>query len=93
MADLLSKGVAQSLQEAYDMAVYANPTLRQSLIAAHTSQSRQSTEQQQRAEAARKAGSSIAGSPGSTRTSGAAPVDRSLREEIAANIKAATGRI
>jgi hypothetical protein len=92
MHELISKGAADTLQEAYDMAVWANPTLRQTLIAGQADQSRQATDQQRRTAAAKKAGSSIAGNPGATKTSAAAN-GRSLRDELAANLKAATGRI
>jgi hypothetical protein len=92
MHELISKGAADTLQEAYDIAVWADPALRQALIADQSGQSRQATDQQRRTAAARKAGSSIAGNPGATKTSAAAN-GRSLRDELAANLKAATGRI
>jgi hypothetical protein len=50
MAALLQTGQAKDLQEAYDMAVYANPTIRQQLI----DQQRQEWEAAQAAEAAKR---------------------------------------
>lgn len=66
MASLLSSGLAKDLQDAYDQAVYANPHTRSTLLEAQKAESTEKrvAEQKARADAARKAGSSIKGSPG-----------------------------
>jgi gas vesicle protein len=66
MASLLVSGLAKDLQDAYDQAVYANPQTRSTLLEQQKSASNEQrvAEQKARAEAARKAGSSIKGAPG-----------------------------
>lgn len=70
MASLLQSGLAKDLQDAYDQAVYANPHTRSTLLEAQKAESdgKRVAEQKARAEAARKAGSSIKGAPGITAT-------------------------
>lgn len=71
------------LQDAYDRAVYANPTTRAAVLAAANATAEQQRQEQakQRASNARRAGSSVTGSP-SGATAQVAHV--SLRDEIAA---------
>lgn len=66
MAALLKGGIAKDLQDAYEQAVYANPHTRPALLEQQQSASNEKrvAEQKARAEAARKAGSSIRGAPG-----------------------------
>lgn len=66
MAALLKSGVAKDLQDAYDQAVYANPQTRSSLLEAKQAESNEKrvAEQKARAEAAKRAGSSLRGAPG-----------------------------
>lgn len=61
MAPLLGNNVAKDLQEAYDMACWANPTIRSTLIAAQTQQE----QEKRKAELVKKkqAAVSITGSP------------------------------
>ena len=81
------------MQEAYEKAVWARPDLREKLINEQTSGIRQQNAQQDRVNAARNAGVSVAGSPvTNSRPAGSTP-NRTLREELAANLKASTGRI
>lgn len=89
MAALIRDGVATGLQEAYDMACWARPDIRPLLL--------QQTEQQKQAAArdkaqkARAAGGSISGSP--TGIAGVVPpADRSLAEELRANLREVMGR-
>lgn len=86
MAALLRAGRAQTLQEAYDMACWARPDIRPHLLQQQDQQ--RATEMKAKADKARAAGVSIAGSP--TGSAGAvAPQDRSLRDELRANFRAA----
>lgn len=89
MAALLSGGRAKDLQEAYDMAVWARPDIRSTLLQAQVAEAEAKKRQEAQAKvaAARKAGSSVVGSPGVTPS--ALPADRSLRDELRANLAAA----
>lgn len=90
MAALLKAELAKDMQDAYDQAVWARPDLRQQVLAAQqqTAQQAQVTQAQARAAAAKRAAGSVAGSPG-TSIPVSAP-DRSLRDEIRANLRAAS---
>lgn len=86
MAALLRLGRAQTLQEAYDMACWARPDIRPHLLQQQDQQ--RATELKAKTDKARAAGASIAGSP--TGSAGAvAPHERSLRDELRANFRAA----
>lgn len=60
-----SKGGPAALNEAYDRAVYANPQIRQNLMAQN--EQRQAMERKRAAETAKNASVSIAGAPGGNR--------------------------
>lgn len=62
MAALMSSGQAKTLPDAYDMAVYANPQIRQSIIAAE--QAKQNEARRRAAESARGAAAPVTGAPG-----------------------------
>lgn len=86
MAALLRAGRAKDLQEAYDMACWARPDIRPHLLQQQDQQ--RASDLKAKADKARLAGASIAGSP--TGSAGAmAPQDRSLRDELRANLRAA----
>jgi hypothetical protein len=88
MSQLLTNGLASGLQDAYDQAVWMNPTTRQAMLAQQTA----AASKAQRVASARNAGSSISGAPG-----GVVPnpptQKRSLRDELAANFGEAKSRI
>lgn len=84
MASLLSSGLARDLQDAYDQAVYANPHTRSSLLEARAQDEQRVANTKAKAEAAKKAGSSIKGSPGITATKNGQIKGLSLRETIRA---------
>lgn len=88
MAALLRAGRAKDLPTAYDMACWARPDVRTSILAqqrAEDEQKRRETEKARTDEARRKS-VSLTGAPGAT--VGANGADRSLRDEIAANFAA-----
>lgn len=62
MAALMTSGQAKTLSDAYDMAVYANPQVRASLLAAD--QVKQADDRRRAAETARSAGATVTGAPG-----------------------------
>lgn len=86
MAALLQGGMAKNLQDAYDQALYANPHTRSSLLEAQKAEQSEKrvAEQKARAEAARKAGSSIKGAPGIMATKDAKINGLDLRSTIKA---------
>lgn len=91
MASLLQSGQAQSLQDAYDMAVWARPDIRSSLTAQHSAAEAQRVAEAKRAkaDAARRAGGSITGSPGLGASSDPKAGQRDLRAELEANFASA----
>ncbi|PXW28252.1 hypothetical protein [Paraburkholderia caballeronis] len=92
MASLLNGGVAKDLQEAYDMACNANPDVRSTLLTRQqaSDEAKRAAEAKAKADAKRRAGVSISGSPGATVSKTAADPDRSLRDELRANLRAVT---
>jgi hypothetical protein len=94
MGTLLQSGQATNLKEAYDQAIWANPEIRSTLTAAQTANAEQKrlTDLKDRSGAAKWAAGSITGGPGGVKPNGAA-VERSLGEEIRANMQAALGRV
>ena len=68
MGALLENGLATDLEDAYQQAIYAVPDIRSSLIAstAQVESEKRLTEAKAKAEAARRAGGSVSGSPGAT---------------------------
>lgn len=94
MAALIREGAAKDLKDAYEQACWARPDIRTTLLA----QQRTEEEQKRKAEAKRKAeeakrrGVSITGGPGNT-AGKSAPDDRSLREELEAQMAASSGTV
>lgn len=90
MAALLGAGRAQSLQEAYDKACYANPEIRSIVLAAEqkAAEEKRVADQKAKADAAKRAGSSVRGGPGSGVNKNGKVVQKTLRDEIAANFRA-----
>ena len=83
MADLLTSGKATSLKEAYDMAVWMRPDIRQTLIEKQVAEAQQKAlEQAQHL----KAKSAVIGVKGSSPASGGTAAPRgSLREALEAS--------
>ena len=66
MAGLMTSGAAETMQEAYDRAVYADPTIRQSILADQqkANEDKRKTEEAERVKAAKKAaGVNVKSSP------------------------------
>ena len=91
MAALLQGGRAQSLQDAYDMAVWARPDIRSSLIAqqSQAAEAKRVAEARAKADAARRAGGSVTGSPGLGASADPKAGNRSLRQELEAQMSSA----
>jgi hypothetical protein len=69
MAGLMSSGAAETMQDAYDRAVYADPTIRQSLLAEEQGKAEEARKaaEAERVKAAKKAaGVNVKSSPGQT---------------------------
>ncbi len=86
MSSLLGTGEAKNYQDAYDQAIWLVPELRPALIAAQSQP--QQAQRTQDIAAKKKAGSSVSGSPGIVIPNSGNP-NRSLREELEANMSAA----
>lgn len=91
MAALLSSGQASTLQEAYDQAIWARPDIRSTLTQAQVStiQEKRVAEVKAKADAARRAGGSITGSPGRGISTDPQAGSRTLRQELEANFASA----
>lgn len=95
MKALLESGAAETYRDAYDKAVYADPELRSTLLAAQQreTEEKRAAEAKAKADAAKRAAVSVTGGPGGVRPSTANGADGSLRDQIRANMRAAQGRI
>lgn len=82
MADLLETGKAQSLEQAYEMAIWMRPDVRQTLIEQQRIEAQKKFEEQQRQQRAKTAAIGVKGS--SPSSAGTQPVSGSLREILAA---------
>lgn len=86
MIALLRGGVARSLQDAYDQAIWTRPDIR-AILSQEETQRQQAAQRHLRTPNARARG-------GSVRTAGGSPPpDRSLREELQANFAEARARV
>jgi hypothetical protein len=90
MAPLLASGQAKDMQEAYDMACYANPAIRSTLLAEQNS----ALEAKRKAElkAKKQASASVTGSPDLTSPSTKAPT-KSLEDDLRDQMREARGVI
>lgn len=90
MAALLQAGQAKDLQDAYDQAVWARPDTRSSLLVEQqrSTEEKRTADMRAKADAARRAGGSVIGSPGLGHSADPKAGQRSLREELAASFSA-----
>jgi hypothetical protein len=86
VGQLLASGQVESLQEAYETAIWANPTIRPHLIKAQSEQAQRDREAADRAkaQAAQRAAGSVTGAPGS-----ATPPATGSKGSVRADIEAA----
>lgn len=89
MGALINAGAAQSMDEAYEKAIWARPDLRMQLMAEQAEA--QAKKDKERANKARVKAVSVRGSTGES--SAAAPANRTLREELIAAAEEVRGRI
>lgn len=85
MADLLETGKAKSEKEAYDMAVWMRPDIRQSLLDQQRADAQRKAMEQAQAQRAKAASVSVKGS--SPASGGGQPLKGSLRDVIAAQFE------
>lgn len=88
MGALMSSGRAKDLQEAYEMACWANPSIRQANLAAQEAADK--AKRKEEMEAKRKASSSVAGSPSGASPS-ASKQTKSLEDEIRSALEESMG--
>lgn len=93
MASLLSNNLVTDLKDAYQQAIWANPDVRSSLLVEQTrlAEEKRMADIRARTDKARSAAVSVRGSPGTAVPTAA--VERSLREELAAQFAAVSGRV
>lgn len=92
MAALIQNGEAKDMEEAYQMAIYARPDIRQQLQAAEAAQRTAEVDAQRKAEEARRKGKSVRGGPGGAMPAAPNP-NASVREDLEAAFAEARGRI
>jgi hypothetical protein len=90
MGPLMMSGQAKNLQEAYDMACWANPSIRSTMLSAQEAEKQ--AKQRQEIEAKRKAAASVTGSPGLTSPTDRTP-QKSLEDDIRDQLREASGVI
>lgn len=88
MASLFASGQTRDLQEAYDMACYANPQIRSTLMQEQDAE--RQAKRKAELTAKKQAAVSVTGSPSSSAGNAKSP-ERTLREELQANMAAITG--
>ena len=88
MAPLLASGQAKDMQEAYDMACWANPTIRSTLM--NATKVDESAKRKAEIASKKNAAASVTGSP-SAISGNSTPPERSLRDELRANLASVQG--
>lgn len=96
MAALLQNGKAETLKQAYDQAIWADPDIRSTLTAQQLSDAEQKrlTDARIKADAAKRAGGSLSGGPGNaTALNGRGSAAVPLEETIRAAYRESQGRV
>jgi len=95
MGSLLDSGEATDLEDAYQQAIYAKPDIRSSLIASQTQAEtdKRNAEAKAKADAARRAGGSVSGGPGSAKALNGSAAHIPIEETIRAAIRESQGRV
>jgi hypothetical protein len=95
MGVLLESGQAQDINEAYEKAIWADPEIRNSLIAAQSNaaQEKRNSELRAQTERARNAAVSVTGAPGSSRPLNGAGSHGSIEDDIRAALAEIRGRV
>ena len=91
MVALLQAGAAQTLEDAYDQAIWTRPDIRSIIQTEEQAKAQAAEARRQHAQRARHKGGSVRGGSGGV-ASGEAPA-RSLREELQANFAEARSRV
>jgi hypothetical protein len=89
MAPLLASGQAKDLQEAYDMACWASPSIRSTMLNSY--KENDAAKRKEEMAAKKNASVSITGSPSLNSGNAKPPPERSIREELQANMAAVSG--
>ena len=95
MGTLIEGGVAKDLSEAYQMAIWADPSLRSTLVAAEqkASEEKRKAEQVALSSRARNAAVSVTGAPGSSRPLNGAQSHGSIEDDVRAAMSEVQGRV
>ena len=89
MAALLSNNLAKDLQDAYDQAIYARPDIRSTILNQQSAglEAKRVAEIKAKADAAKRAGSSLRGSPGMVAEKNGKIAHSNLRDAIASSYR------
>lgn len=90
MGSLIATGRAKNLQEAYEQAIWSDPSIRSELLKAQQAQEAENKKAEMAAK--KKASASVAGSPGLASPNANAP-QKSLEDEIRDQMRASSGKI
>lgn len=95
VAAILKAGQANTLQEAYDKAIWASPTIRPLLLKEQTAQAERDrqTADRAKAQAAQRASGSVTGAPGSAGAPGQTGSKGSIRADLEAARASLGGRV
>ena len=93
MGVLIENGLADDLEDAYQQAIYADPDIRSTLIASQANAGQRQSESRVRTEAARYAGGSVSGGPGSASPLNGSAANVPIEETIRSAIRESQGRI
>lgn len=92
MVSLIQSGQAKGLQDAYEMATWANPSIRSQLQAASAAPAANVQVQRQKVAQAKQKGVSIKGGPGNAPDAARGPA-KTLRQELETAFREASGRV
>lgn len=90
MGSLIVTGRAKDLQEAYEMAIWSDPSIRSDLLKAQQAQEAEKKKAEMAAK--KKASASVAGSPGIASPNANAP-QKSLEDELRDSLRSSSGKI
>lgn len=95
MGALMEAGAAKTMDEAYQMAIWAHPDLRSTLLDAQTkaAEEKRKTEQLALSQRAKQAAVSVTGAPGSSRPLNGAQSHGSIEDDVRAAMSEVQGRV
>lgn len=93
MGSLLENGSAQTLDEAYERAIYADPEIRATLLNAKADEDKRISEAKAKTERAKSAAVSVTGGPGGAKLNGSRGSVGSIEDDLRAAMQEVNGRV